>query len=58
MKQQEKLISEKEDKFRRTNEIKLYVQKMIETQNYVTEWDDTLWVLFLDRAIVSAYRTI
>ena len=57
-KQREKLVSEKEDKFRRANEIKLYVQKMIETKNLVTEWDDTLWVIFLDRAIVNADGTI
>ena len=36
-KQRERLISEKEDKFRRANEIKLYVQKMIKTKNLVTE---------------------
>lgn len=53
-----KLICEKEDKFRRANEIKLYVQKMIETKNLVTEWDDTLWVIFLDKAIVNAAGTI
>ena len=57
-KQWEKLISEKEDKFRRANEIKLYVQKMIETKNSVTEWDDTLWVIFLDSAIVNTDGTI
>ena len=57
-KQREKLISEKEDKFRRANEIKLYVQKMIETKNLVTEWDDTLWVISIDRAIVNADGTI
>ena len=57
-KQQEKLISEKEDKFRRADEIRLYVQKMIETKNLVTEWDDTLWVIFLDRATVNADGTI
>ena len=57
-KQQEKLISEKEDKFRRADEIRLYVQKMIETKNLVTEWDDTLWVIFLDRAIVNTDETI
>ncbi len=57
-KQREKLISEKEDKFRRANEIKLYVQKMIETKNSVTEWDDTLWVIFLDSAIVNTDGTI
>ena len=57
-KQQERLISEKEDKFRRANEIKLYVQKMIETKNLVTEWDDTLWVIFLDSAIVNTDGTI
>lgn len=57
-KQREKLISEKEDKFRRADEIKLYVQKMIETKNSVTEWDDTLWVIFLDRATVNADGTI
>ena len=52
------MISEKEDKFRRADEIRLYVQKMIETQNLVTEWDDTLWVIFLDRAIVNTDGTI
>ena len=57
-KQQERLISEKEDKFRRTDEIKLYVRKMIETKNLVTEWDDTLWVIFLDSAIVNTDGTI
>lgn len=57
-KQREKLISEKEDKFRRADEIKLYVQKLIETKNLVTEWDDTLWVIFLDRATVNADGTI
>ena len=57
-KQREKLISEKEDKFRRADEIRLYVQKMIETKNLVTEWDDTLWAIFLDRAIVNADGTI
>ena len=57
-KQREKLISEKEDKFRRANEIKLYVQKMIEIKNSVTEWDDTLWVIFLDSAIVNTDGTI
>lgn len=57
-KQREKLIPEKEDKFRRANEIKLYVQKMIETKNLVTEWDDTLWVIFLDSAIVNTDGTI
>ena len=57
-KQREKLISEKEDKSRRADEIRLYVQKMIETKNSVTEWDDTLWVIFLDRAIVNADGTI
>ena len=57
-KQREKLVSEKEDKFRRANEIKLYVQKMIENKNLVTEWDDTLWVISLDRAIVNADGTI
>ena len=57
-KQREKLIPEKEDKFRRANGIKLYVQKMIETKNLVTEWDDTLWVISLDRAIVNADGTI
>ena len=57
-KQREKLISEKEDKFRGANEIKLYVQKMIETKNLVTEWDDTLWVIFLDSAIVNTDGTI
>lgn len=36
-KQRERLISEKEDKFRRADEIRRYVQKMIETQNLVTE---------------------
>lgn len=57
-KQREKLISEKEDKFRRADEIRRYVQKMVETKNSVTEWDDTLWVIFLDRAIVNADGTI
>lgn len=57
-KQREKLISEKEDKFRRANEIRLYVQKIIETKKSATEWDDTLWVIFLDRAIVNANGTI
>lgn len=57
-KQRERLISEKEDKFRRANEIKLYVQKMIETKKSVTEWDDTLWVIFLDSAIVNTDGTI
>lgn len=57
-KQRERLISEKEDKFRRADEIRRYVQKMIETQNLVTEWDDTLWVIFLDKAIVNADGTI
>ena len=57
-KQREKLISEKEDKFRRADEIKLYVRKMTETKNLVTEWDDTLWVIFLDRAIVNTDETI
>lgn len=57
-KQREKLISEKEDKFRRTDEIRRYVQKMIETKNSVTEWDDTLWVIFLDSAIVNTDGTI
>lgn len=46
-KQRERLISEKEDKFRRADEIRRYVQKMIETKNSVTEWDDTLWLIFL-----------
>lgn len=31
---------------------------MIETKNLVTEWDDTLWVIFLDKAIVNADGTI
>lgn len=57
-KQREKLISEKEDKFRRADEIRRYVQKMIETQNLVTEWDDTLWVIFLDSAIVNTDGTM
>ena len=57
-KQREKLIAEKEDKFRRADEIRRYVQKMIETQNLVTEWDDTLWVIFLDSAIVNTDGTI
>ena len=57
-KQRERLISEKEDKFRRADEIRRYVQKMIETQNLVTEWDDTLWVIFLDSAIVNTDGTI
>ncbi len=57
-KQRERLISEKEDKFRRADEIRLYVQKMIETKKSATEWDDTLWVIFLDRAIVNANGTI
>ena len=57
-KQREKLISEKEDKFRRADEIRRYVQKMIETKNSVTEWDDTLWVIFLDSAIVNTDGTI
>lgn len=57
-KQQERLISEKEDKFRRADEIRRYVQKMIETKNLVTEWDDTLWVIFLDSAIVNTDGTI
>ena len=57
-KQQERLISEKEDKFRRADEIRRYVQKMIETKNSVTEWDDTLWVIFLDSAIVNTDGTI
>lgn len=52
------MISEKEDKFRRADEIRRYVQKMIETKNSVTEWDDTLWVIFLDRAIVNTDGTI
>ena len=58
VKQKEKLIAEKEDKLRRTNEIKLYVQKMIETQSFITEWDDTLWALFLDVATVNTDGTI
>lgn len=58
VKQKEKLIAEKEDKLRRTNEIKLYLQKMIETQNFITEWDDTLWALFLDVATVNTDGTI
>ena len=57
-KQRERLISEKEDKFRRADEIRRYVQKMIETKNSVTEWDDTLWVIFLDSAIVNTDGTI
>ena len=57
-KQRERLIAEKEDKFRRADEIRLYIQKMIETKNSVTEWDDTLWVIFLDSAIVNTDRTI
>ena len=57
-KQRERLISEKEDNFRRADEIRLYVQKMIETKNLVTEWDDTLLVIFLDRAIVNTDGTI
>ena len=31
---------------------------MIETKNSVTEWDDTLWVIFLDSAIVNTDGTI
>ena len=31
---------------------------MIETKNLVTEWDDTLWVIFLDSAIVNTDGTI
>ena len=31
---------------------------MIDTKNLVTEWDDTLWVIFLDRATVNADGTI
>ena len=57
-KQRERLIAEKEDKFRRADEIRLYIQKMIETKNSVTEWDDTLWVIFLDSAIVNTDGTI
>ena len=57
-KQRERLISEKEDKFRRADEIRRYVQKMIETKNSVTEWDHTLWVIFLDSAIVNTDGTI
>lgn len=37
---------------------RIYVQKMIEIQNSVTEWDDTLWVIFLDSAIVNTDGTI
>lgn len=33
-------------------------KKMIETKNSVTEWDDTLWVIFLDSAIVNTDGTI
>lgn len=58
VKQKEKLIAEKEDKLRRTNEIKLYAQKMIETQSFINEWDDTLWALFLDVATVNTDGTI
>lgn len=58
VKQKEKLIVEKEDKLKRNNEIKLYLQKMIETQNFITEWDDTLWALFLDVATVNTDGTI
>ena len=36
-KQRERLIAEKEGKFRRADEIRLYIQKMIETKNSVTE---------------------
>lgn len=57
-KQRERLIAEKEDKFRRADEIRLYIQKMIETKNSVTERDDTLWVIFLDSAIVNTDGTI
>lgn len=57
-KQRERLIAEKEDKFRQADEIRLYIQKMIETKNSVTEWDDTLWVIFLDSAIVNTDGTI
>ena len=31
---------------------------MIETKNSVTEWDDTLWVISLDGAIVNTDGTI
>jgi len=53
VKQKEKLIAEKEDKLKRITEIKLYIQKLNETDGVISEWDDSLWTLLVDKAVVN-----
>ena len=52
------LINQKDDKAKRLVEVKLYLQDMKSTPNYLKEFDDTIWNRVVDRALVNKDRTI
>ena len=47
-----KLLSKKQDIEYRISEIKLYIKKLQNSDNVISEWDDMLWVLLIDRVTV------
>ena len=47
-----KLLSKKQDIKYRISEIKLYIKKLQNSDNVISEWDDMLWVLLIDKVTV------
>ena len=52
------LTNQKDDKAKRLVEVKLYLQDMRGTPNYLKKFDDTIWNRVVDRALVNKDRTI
>ena len=49
-----RLMQEKQDREYRITEIKAYIEKLKSSETVMTEWDDMLWTLLIDRVTVFA----
>ena len=49
-----KLLEEKQDREYRITEIKAYIEKLKISDTVITEWDDMLWTMLIDKVTVFA----
>ena len=52
LKAKTKLLSQKQDLEYRITEIKAYIEKLQNAESVISEWDDMLWMLLIEKATV------